>query len=202
MENPTYLIIKDIFTFIFAAAGLIIAGMGLATWKKQIKGTKEFNIAYNLHYSILKLRNAIKHVRDPFILPSEFYKATQYSKTKYPDKTEEEIKKDLNAYTYEMRWEEIRDADIEMESHLLAAEVLWGPNISNLIEPLHKKVIELNIALKQNFQPPEFRTKKIMEIHDIIYDKGYGDENNDDAFNKDVKQAIQEITDYIKTKIS
>ena len=70
-----------------------------------------------------------------------------------------------------MRWEEITKASTEMESHLLAAEVLWGKDIFALIKPLNLKITELNIALRQNFQP-ELRTKSVMDIHDTIYDKG------------------------------
>lgn len=191
--------IKDIVTFLFTAIGLIIAGMGLATWKKQIKGTKEFETAYNLHYAVLKLRNAIKHVRNPAIFPSESNKAIQYSKNKYPDKAKENVEKDSHSSVYEMRWEEITNAFTEMESHLLAAEVSWGPEIVSLIKPLNKKVIELNINLKQNFQP-ELRTKDFMEIHNVIYDQSGEDE--EDAFSKEVSKAIQDITNYIKSKIS
>lgn len=191
--------IKDIATFLFTAIGLIIAGMGLATWKKQIKGTKEFETAYNLHYSVLKLRDAIKHVRNPMIWPSESNKALQHSKTKYPEKSAEDMGKNSYAHVYEMRWEEIVNASTEMESHLLAAEVLWGPEILNLIKSLNKKIIELNINLKQNFEP-ELRTKDFMKIHNVIYDQS--GENEEDAFSKEVSKAIQNITNFIKSKIS
>lgn len=35
MTDQTYIIIKDILTGLLTLTGLIIAGMGLATWKKQ-----------------------------------------------------------------------------------------------------------------------------------------------------------------------
>lgn len=87
-----------------------------------------------------------------------------------------------------------------MESHLLAAEVLWGPEILELMKPLNKKIVELNIALQQNFQP-ELRTKNVITLHDVIYDKGDGS-TGEDAFSKEVSQALKGITDYIKSKIS
>lgn len=203
MENfinqSTYIFIKDLITFILTTAGIIIAGIGLATWKKQIKGTKEFETAYNLHYSILKLRDAIKNVRNPAIWPSENQKALEYSKSKYPNKSREDIENNSHAYVYEMRWEEIKNASTEMESYLLAAEVIWGPEILNLVKPLNKKINELNIYLAQYFQP-DMRTKSFMELHNIIYDKSNGDEK--DAFSKEMYKIVQGITDYIKGKIS
>ncbi len=195
-----YILLKDIITFLFTGVGLVIAGMGLATWKKQIKGTKEFDTAYNLHYAVLKLRDAIKHVRHPAIFPSESNRAVQYSKTKYPDKAEEEIEEGSHGYVYEMRWDEIKEASTETESHLLAAEVLWGSEVLELFKPLNKKITELNIALQQNFQP-DLRTMTVMELHNIIYDKGLGS-STEDVFGQEVSEAVKGITDYIKVKIS
>ncbi len=196
-----HLSLKEIITFLLTLAGLIIAGMGLFTWKKQIKGSKHFETGYNLHYSVLKLRDAIKHVRNPAIFPSESQRAIQYSKNKYPNKSEEEIEKSSNAYVYEMRWEEIATAATEMESHMLGAEVLWGPEILILVRPLNKKITDLNINLKQYFNP-DFRTKEYMEIHDVVYDQSNWDTAEEDALTKEVSGAVKGIEDYIKTKIS
>ncbi len=194
-----YLPIKDIITFLFTLAGLVIAGMGLATWKKQIHGVKEFETAYNLHYSVLKLRDAIKHVRNPAIWPSESIKALSHLKEKYPERSVEDIDKNSNAHVYEIRWEEIVTASTEMESHLLAAEVLWGPDILNIVKPLNKEITGLNICLKQYFQP-DLRTKDLKEIRNVIYDMS--GENEDDEFTKGISLKVQVITDYIKSKIS
>jgi hypothetical protein len=197
--------IKDIITFLFTLSGLIIASMGLSTWKKQIKGTKYFDTAYSLHYSILKLRDAIKHVRNRGIWPAESAKAIEDFKNKYPDRVDEvDIKKNSSRYVYQMRWEEIASAYTEMESHLLAAEVLWGPEILKKILPLKQKVTKLNITLKYFFDPELVKvmadtTDKYMKLHDIVYDQSI--ENNDDTFSKEVNDSIKEIDEYIQQKL-
>ena len=145
MEIPTinqncYLLTKDVLTALFTLAGLIIAGLGLATWKKQIKGSKEFETSHNLHFAMLKLREAIKHVRNPAIWPSESQRAVKFIKDKNPEKSDDELKKNEHSYVYEMRWQKITDAYTEAESHLLAAEALWGHEIVDLTKPLNKKV--------------------------------------------------------------
>lgn len=194
-----YLITKDIFTALFTLAGLIIAGMGLATWKKQIKGSKEFEVAHNLHFAMLKLREAIKHVRNPAIWPSESQRAVKFIKERNPEKSDEDLKKNEHAYVYEMRWQKITDAYTEAESHLLTAEALWGHEIVDLTKPLNKKVRELNINLNQNFSAPEMRTKGMMAIHDVIYDKS--SETEQDNFSTEVSQYIDAIADYLRKKI-
>lgn len=193
-----YLITKDVLTALFTLTGLVIAGLGLATWKKQIKGSREFEVSHNLHFAMLKLREAIKHVRNPAIWPSESQQAVKFIKEKNPEKSEEELKKNENAHVYEMRWQKITNAYTEAESHLLAAEALWGHEIMDLTKPLNKKVRELNINLNQNFAP-EMRTKDLMAIHDVIYDKS--SETEQDAFSTEVSKNIDAIADYLREKI-
>lgn len=200
INQDWYLITKDVLTAVFTLAGLIIAGLGLATWKKQIKGSKEFEAAHNLHFAMLKLREAIKHVRNPAIWPSENQRAVKYIKERNPEKTEEDLKKNEHAYVYEMRWQKITDAYTEAESFLLTAEALWGHDIVDLTKPLNKKVRELNINLNQNFGPDEMRTKDLMAIHDVIYDKS--SETEQDAFSAEVSKSIDAIADYLKEKIN
>ena len=196
-----YLIIKDILTFLITIAGLIIAGMGLATWKKQIHGSKQFEIAYNLHFSILNLRDAIKYVRNPAIFPNESQRAIQYSKSKHPERPPEEIEGKPISYVYETRWEKIIDALAKLESHLLGAEVLWGGEIVDLIKPLYKKINELKIALDQYLNPDLRGSREYDEIHDIVYDQGNYFENKEDVFSKQTSDIIENIANYLKGKI-
>lgn len=200
INQSEYLFLKDVVTFILTIIGLYIAGVGLVTWKKQIKGSKEFKTSYNLHYSVLKLRDAIKHVRNPIIWNSENYKAIEYFKNKYPGKAnDKDLEKNSDVVVYNMRWEEITNAYTEMESHLLSAEVLWDAEILDKVKPLKKKVAELNINLKQYLEP-ELRTKSIEDIRNIIYDQS--NEAEEDTFSKEVTESIEGITNYIKKKIS
>ena len=199
INQDWYLITKYVLTVLFTLAGLIIAGLGLATWKKQIKGSKEFEASHNLHFAILKLREAIKHVRNPAIWPSESQRAVKFIKEKNPEKSDEELKKNEHAYVYEMRWQKITDAYTEAESYLLEAEALWGHEIMDLTKPLNKKVRELNINLNQNFASPEMRTKDLMAIHDVIYDKS--SETEQDAFSTEVSKSIDAIAGYLRGKI-
>ena len=198
VNQDWYLITKDIRTPLFTFSGLVIAGFGLATWKKQIKGSKEFEAVHNLHFAMLKLREAIKHVRNPAIWPSESQRAVKFIKERSPEKSDEELKKNEHAFVYEMRWQKITDAYTEAESHLLTAEALWGHEIMDLTKPLNKKVRELNINLNQNFAP-EMRTKDLMAIHDVIYDKS--SETEQDAFSTEVSKSIDAVADYLRGKI-
>jgi len=45
-----------------------------------------------------------------------------------------------------------------------------------------------------------FRAKDYMDLHNVIYDKGDGS-TEEDVFSKEVVQAVQGVTIYIKSKI-
>lgn len=192
-------IAKEVVTPVIALAGVLIAKDGLFTWKRQIKGTKEFDAAYNLNYSVLKLRDEIKRVRRPAIWAGESYEAIQWAKTKYPNMAEKDVEKESHAFVYQKRWEEITKCLTEIDSHILAAELLWDKEIIGFLKPLNKKVTELNLAIQQNLSP-EIKIYEPAKMRDIIYNKG--DENNEDDFTKEVEEMVQEITDYLKGKIA
>ena len=200
MENTHWLLAKDIFGLLFTLVGLYIAGSGLKTWKKQIKGTKEFETAYNLNYAVLKLRDAIKKVRHAAIWPSESSRAIQFARVKYPDKSDKELEKDAESYVYEMRWQQISEATTEMESHLLAAEVLWGKDILNLVKPLYDKISELNISLRKKFQDlAEDSDENYEKLDEVIYG-GLVDED-DNGFSQSLNVVIDNIEDFLKKKL-
>jgi len=196
VNSPFYELLKDVITAVVSVGVFVVAWKGLKTWKEQITGVKAYEIAYNLHYSILKLRDAVRHVRNPGIWPSESRQAIQYARAKYPEKSPEKIEEDSRPYVYEMRWEEIKVASTEVESHLLGVEVLWGSEICELIKPLNTKITELNIALSQKFNS-DLQTKSAMELFNIVYG-GVKPDN----FSKDINTAVQNITNYIGGKLS
>lgn len=194
-----YSLIKDFITPLLTIIGLYIAGEGLSTWHRQIRGSKDFNIAYDLNYAILELREAIKHVRHPAVWPSETLAAVEYAREKYPTANDEEIRENKHSYVYEKRWEKITEALLKVEARLLAAEVLWGDEILSLVKPLKQKVTELSIALQQYFQP-ELRPqgRGFMDIHKIIY----GQIDEGDEFSQSIKGYMLEIHNYLKGNLN
>ncbi len=198
-DGQTYIIIKDVITVILTVYGMYLATRGLSTWREQMTGVKSFDTFYNLNYSLLKLREAVKHVRNPAIWNAEFDRAIKYAKKKYPERMgDPEFEKNSTKYVYEMRWEKIIDAYTEIESHQLAAEVLWGPDIVVKIKSLNDKINKLRIALEQ-YLYPDIRVMKREEIDDIIYNRGNDIEYDD--FGKEINKYIEDASSFIKEKL-
>jgi len=191
--------VRDIITIILTIIGLWFAGQGLSTWKKQIKGSKEIETAYDLHVAIIKFREAIKFVRNPFIPVSEIQRAiSQIKKESFRDLTDN-ITGDDSAYAYEVRYLKVLEAKIELDSCLLIAEALWGRKIFDMVKPLKDKSKQLSFALKQNFRPNEVRVMDVQNIDNIIYDKS--EENKQDNFSKEISDQVELIAKYLREKI-
>ncbi|MCX6706485.1 MAG: hypothetical protein NTV24_05320, partial [Candidatus Woesebacteria bacterium] len=71
-DGQVYIIVKDVATLLLTGYGMYLATRGLSTWREQMTGVKSFDTFYNLNYSLLKLREAVKHVRNPAIWNAEF----------------------------------------------------------------------------------------------------------------------------------
>lgn len=190
LSSPYYSFVKDVIYFLIAAAGLWVAWQGLFTWREQIKGHVEYETARRLYRAVLKLRDAMSYVRNPGIWPSESAEAEE----KYP----KEEKGTTNA-VYRMRWEKMIDTLSELQAEQLEGEVLWGKEVIEKIKPMRACVTKLNIAISNMFRSPEYRVRSAKEEHEIIYEARY-DEQNIDAFSKEIDAAVDSVGNYLKPK--
>jgi hypothetical protein len=58
-------LIKDVLTAIAAVGAASIGLLGLATWRKQLKGRTEYELARRLLVAVYRIRNAVSYLRNP-----------------------------------------------------------------------------------------------------------------------------------------
>ena len=63
--QPYVTLVKDIITIASLTAAAIIAGMGLYTWKNQLIGTAEYELAKRILKATYRLRDTLENVRNP-----------------------------------------------------------------------------------------------------------------------------------------
>jgi hypothetical protein len=107
-----------------AASAAVFAYLGLNTWRKELKGRAEYESAKTVLKSVYRVREAFKHVRNPFIYQYE-YPPHMTDRTGH---LKQEHDYDGTAYVYENRWKKIDDAFRDLEEHHLAAQVEWAPS--------------------------------------------------------------------------
>lgn len=66
-------------------------------------------------------------------------------------------------------------------------------------EPMHQWLVSELEKAGFDVEAPEMRTKDLMAIHDVIYDKS--SETEQDAFSAEVSKYIDAIADYLRKKI-
>jgi hypothetical protein len=166
-------------TAIAASATAIAAWKGLRTWKKQIKGKKEYDLALRLNIAAFKLKIAIKYFRESCQsgIP--------------PDAIKDYDKKESIA---EFKDKYLAEKLVLFEDVCIEATMLWGNSIEGALLPLDKYVRELfsNSWMKNIFQPDKANKVKLDEIDKIIYG------SPDDEFGKKVEASVENIKEFLK----
>lgn len=176
---------------ITSLSAIIISGLaiyGVREWKRQIKGKTEYEIARRLLRSSLKLRDAIKYVRNPFIPVEEMKSAVKeqgFNEKEYEDNNK------MNLAVYSVRWKKVQEAWTNLEVDLLEAEVSWGDEPVKISRPLTTSARKLFSAIQLYL-----RDKARITEDKIIYNQGSEEEPDD--FTIEVNRSIEDIRKFLK----
>lgn len=167
--------LTDIITTMAAVGGLIVASIGLSTWKKQIRGVSEYELAKRLMLEVYQLRDALKSTRNPFLSTAEGNK----------DDTEDT----WQITAYKKRWDVVREVLTRFRVTSLEAEVVWDDATKKQRKEMDDAIRELYNAVEMYIRQKNdeaFAEDFYRMYDDIIYDKGDNDKYNT-ALNKAVK---------------
>ena len=191
--------IKDIISILGTVVGLSIAGVGLSTWRKQLKGRTEYDLARRLLKATYRVREGIRRVRHPLMTGGEMAEAAE----KYDIDEPQENRTKVSEAAYAERWKELTDPlnDLKLES--LEAEALWGKSINEALEPLYSCIGELKASI-WHYHWLESRGDMNKEENQKNYDKAFEvifEVSNDpekDTFTGNVEKAIKKIESVAK----
>lgn len=138
-------------TILTAAA--VVAGYvglrGLSTWRRQLAGNAEYELAKNALTCLYKLRGVIGVVRNPFV-----------SYSQQPDLPAEMLRdmdarqKEWHAYAqmYEKRWAPVVEAKSQLDVFLFEMEAVWGREAVAKFEQLDQTVADLQWAIQDHLE--------------------------------------------------
>lgn len=163
----------DIATAIAAVAAVVIGFLGLMTWRHELHGRADFDLARRVLRGVYEIRNQISHIRNIFNIFSPEFIDAQY--------------------------ERLNTKASELDVALLEAEVLWGPKLKPSKQSLKDCLSTLRLAMRrkfrsQNEQAPPLTDQPYKEIDAILY----GDGDKDDEFWKTVQRAVAEFEDTLR----
>ncbi|MFI3136746.1 MAG: hypothetical protein QX197_08205 [Methylococcaceae bacterium] len=195
-------ILKDATLAVAASIASYVGLKGLGTWRRQLKGNAEYELAKKLLRGVYELREAITGVRHPFMLYSQ---EPDMSEEKLKELSEKEKQWHAMAQAYEKRWEPVPKAKTSVDTLLLEAEVVWGKKIVEFTSPLNGLIGELLWAIQKHLEAmnpnnhydnpgeDEIKTRR-----NIMYARGTTEQ---DEYKKRLEAVIGLIEEELKPHI-
>lgn len=132
-----------------ALGAALVARSGLNTWRRQLRGQAEYELARRVLRALLRVRDEIGVVRSPVISGGEFWAAFKEAGLEAPEGSVSAGTKG-SELVYDRRWRRLVTAVTELEAELLEAEVLWGAGSRAPEAELRKCVAELFAAVSMH----------------------------------------------------
>jgi hypothetical protein len=179
-----------------AGAGVIIAALGLYTWRSQLRGSAEYALVRRLLVVSLRYRDAVRGARTPFSShdPQEIDPDGSLSREEYRYAV---LCADLGR-----RWNLILSARSTLDAVLIEVEALWGPQCLQVYSELKSIESELYMAYlektdAENPNDPEKRNAEDRKrIRYTIYGSGTGD-----PISERLDATIEEITTAFRPRL-
>ena len=193
--------LKDVVLGGAAIVGAVVAWRGLKTWKRQLKGGVEYELARRLLRCTYKYRDALSWVRHPMMLASEMPLPPEENRARM---NQEEIRHYGSGAGYQARWNGVTTARNNLQAEILEAEVLWGASARATFAPLYKLQHELFGAIylylrsmdpKLSEQSRHSLSESLAKKRDIVFDLS-GPEP--DEFVVDLNSAVNKIEEFVK----
>lgn len=189
----------DVVVAIAAGCGAFTAWRGLDTWREELQGRHEYDLARRILTALYRVREAIRAARSPAMSSAEY--------ESLPDRQPDDQPwsgKDMR-YAYQQRWNRISEPLVELDAALLEAEALWGTVLNSPRAARQKCLAELwvNIVRHLRANAPDdlpFLQRKPMTAEEIeqndavVWDLGEGK----DAFGDQVAAAVREFEGVLR----
>ena len=195
--------IKDVFMVIAAGIASYVALVGLSTWRRQLTGTTEYELALEVLKAVYKLRDAIGYFRNPLLGVGEEAVALKEAEVETDsDDSRNEYKR--KAVVFDRRWRVVNEALSEFEVVSIEAETLFGEEVKNKLETVEQCVRSLYSDIHlylHNLAVPEAKVK-MGQIEKRVF--GFGDRDPEDAFHNNFSEKIGDVnkalSPYLKKK--
>jgi len=144
--GETVSLVKDAIPAIAAVLTTAFAIWGLNSWRRELKGRAQFDVARSLIKATYQVREALQNCRSRLITHGESPEWYRGALAKQPHTHEEEA--EAWSFIYRRRWEPVSKTLQEFDSSTLEAEVLWGSTIRQRTDELRQRVRNLYVHIE------------------------------------------------------
>lgn len=167
-----------------AVVGAGVAVFGLSVWRRQLRGTSDFETAKSVLRGVYGYADALRNVRNPFMFGSEF-----------PERSENESHEDYERRkmrtAYGQRWIRANEAAAALGGPILEAKVLWGREFDANLNELKQLRNELLAAVENYLMDREGEIKPTAEERKATRQMVFGSWSKDDQFEQRLVKSLE-----------
>ena len=209
ITDADWALTKDVFSVIGTIVSAIGVGLaawvgfsGLATWRRQNKGTSDHDLSRRLLMDLYRLRDGIGHVRNPVMLGSEGGAEEQDRNLNF---MQSNYRSTVRAY--QKRFSLVDEVRARLNTSLLESEAVWDEKVKSLFAPIFNLQHELVMNVRSyliTINPDEkddmvqSYVKILAKRRDVLYESPL---EGDDVFKSELDAALSNVEDYLRTKI-
>ena len=195
--------IKDVTLALAGIIGSVVAIKGLTTWRRQLKGQVEYDLARRLLRLTYQYRDAISAVRHPAMWTWEM-------STPPEDKLKTMNDKQIYFYgrfkAYEKRWDRVGEIRSLLYPELTEAEVLWEYEIKDSFAALSQLENKLfrRIQHQMELENPDVHKYEKDDIKSLIdkkHDIIYATFSDDDVYKREFDENVDNIAAKLKNHL-
>lgn len=193
MSNIDWSLTKDIITIIGTIGALIIGSVGLSTWRRQLKGTAQYEVAKKAVLLTYRVRDAIQAVRSPMLY-------LRQEEVEAGHRLEEEQR------IYNERMTHLQERWAELRTIILEARVIWGEETESRFEDIRKVIgtlgaeIGVHFWLKGAYAAPgsivDRNPARVANNDKIVYFV-----SEEDDFSKTINAAVERMEGFFQKRV-
>lgn len=193
-------LVKDVATTAAAFVAIYVGLSGLNTWKRQMRGKDEYELARRILELTLLTRNSLTAVRYPYL-----YEHTEQEFVN-PSKSPKEIEFDRIYTIYMKRIGNVASIVSELEAELIKIEALGREDLRYLFKDLRELQAIVSIMIKHylTMHSPYTTNAEKAAVQEIMLSTSPENTytlvdsfDSSDAFNKRLEDSIKPIKKYL-----
>jgi hypothetical protein len=193
---------KDVVLIITGITGSVVAVKGLSTWRRQLYGQSEYDIARRILKSVYLFREHLINARHPFM---SYSPEPNLPKEKLEEMSDKEKKWHSEGQAWEERWKPVAKSRAELDTNLLESEIYWEKTIWDAVRPMVELQAELIVAIEEHLErinpsdpDPSYTGDEWKRVSKVIYSRS--DRNKDEFLDK-LLVAVEKVEKLLKPHI-
>ncbi|ENB2089796.1 hypothetical protein [Vibrio alginolyticus] len=184
---------KDVFSILGTVGALIIGTFGLFTWRQQLRGTSEYELAKKAVFKTYEVQQALQAVRNPML---------------YLSKEEVEVGRRLEEEQriYSERMTLLYEKWAELQTIRLETKAIWSDSAHNCFNEIQQRIgdlrgaIWLHFWMKGAYAGPgatvDNNPERVIENDKVVYFV-----SDDDEFSQKIFKSVEKVELFFGPKI-